>query len=216
MNKFALLCLLSLGACKKGDDCEQVFTKMASTMKEMSGMKDKFVDECRKNHDKFVKDPMMKCVLDASGDSAVADCMKKSFEDYGAKSKKTEAMLQLNKLAKDAKVAAVTNNAFPTGKAKTLPAGNGGTETCCGGDKGKCAVSAEWAADPVWKALEFSIDEPTLYRYTYESKDGKSFTATAVGDLDCDGKTATYTMTGTIDASGNPSTNLTTPGPGEN
>src|SRR5258706_4607657 len=196
MSKFALLCVVFVVACKGGDDCERVYDKMASAISELKGMKDKFVDECRKNHDKFVADPVMKCVLDASGDSAVSACMKKSFEDYSSKSKSTEAALQLNKLGKMAKVAYATNAEFPKGKANTLPPG----DTCCKGDKGKCPVTAEWGSDPVWKSLEFSIDEPSLYRYSYESKDGKSFTATAVGDADCDGKNATYTLTGTIDA----------------
>jgi hypothetical protein len=103
------------------------------------------------------------------------------------------------------------NAAFTTGKAKTLPAG----DTCCKGEKGKCAVTTEWATDPVWKALEFSIDEPTLYRYTYESTDGKSFTATAVGDTDCDGQNATFTLTGKLDQAGNPTVDLQKPPAGQ-
>lgn len=174
MNKYAIaLGLFAAVGCKKGDDCEQVFAKMSSAMKEVAGMKDKFLDQCRKDHDKFVADPAMKCVLDASGDDAVKACLKKSFEDYGAKSKATEAALQLNKIGKLAKMKFAENDAFPIGKAKTLPAAKSG-DTCCGGDKGKCAPSTEWATDPTWKALEFSIEEPTLYRYTYESSDGKS------------------------------------------
>jgi len=210
MNKYAIaLGLLAVVGCKKGDDCEQVFGKMSSAMKEVAGMKDKFLDQCRKDHDKFVADPAMKCIIDASGDDAVRACLKKSFEDYGSKSKATEAALQLNKLGKNLKVAAVTNNAFPKGKAKTLPAAASG-DTCCGGDKGKCAVSTEWANDPVWKELDFQIDEPSLYRYSYESTDGQTFTATAVGDTDCDGKLATYTLTGKIEG-GAATTNLVKP-----
>lgn len=211
MRRIALLCLLGMVACKKGDDCQQVFDKMSKSMKELSGMQDKFLDQCRKNHDKFVADPVMKCVLDASGDDAVNKCMKKGFDDYAGASKSSEAALQLNKIGKNAKVAFATNGAFPTGKAKTLPAG----DTCCKGDKGKCAVTTDWASDPVWKALDFSIDEPSLYRYSYESADGKSFTATAVGDTDCDGQNATFTLTGKVDQGGTPSIDLQKPPAGQ-
>ena len=218
MTRIGLVCLVLLAAChKKGDDCEQAFDKMARVMKDGPGgdkivaAKGKFLDQCRKNHDQFLKDPAMKCVLDASSDSAVADCLKQSFHDYASASKKVEAELQLNAIGRKAKAVFMENGAFPTGTAKMLPAGNNGTESCCGGADGKCAVSHDWASDPVWSALGFSIDEPSLYRYTYESKDGKSFTATAVGDADCDGKPETYTTTGSIDASGNPTTSLPQP-----
>jgi hypothetical protein len=174
-------------------------------------MKDKFIDQCRKDHDKFVADPVMKCVLDASGDSAVAACMQKGMEDYTSKSKATEAGLLLNRLGKSAKRVFAETSAFPIGKAKTLPAG----DTCCKGEKGKCPVTTDWTSDPVWKALEFSIDEPTLYRYSYESTDGKSFTATAVGDTDCDGQNATFTLTGKLDAAGNPTVDLQKPAAGQ-
>lgn len=210
MNKYAIaLGLLAVSACKKGDDCTQVFDKMASAMKEVAGVKDKFIEQCRKDHDKFVADPQMKCILDASGDDAVKACLTKAFKDYGSKSKATEASLQLNRLGKALKLKYAENSAFPIGKSKTLPAGGTG-EGCCGTPDNKCAVSTEWATDPVWKALEFSIDDPSLYRYTYESTDGKTFKATAVGDTDCDGKAATFTLTGTAD-NGAPAVNLEKP-----
>jgi hypothetical protein len=210
MYKYAIaLVLLASAGCKKGDDCEQVFGKMSSAMKELAGMKDKFLDQCHKEHDKFVADPQMKCILDASGDDAVKACLSKGMKDYATKSKESEAGMQLNKLGKMAKVKFAETAAFPIGKAKTLPPPRTG-DFCCGDASGKCAASTEWANDPVWKTLEFSIDEPTMYRYSYESTDGKSFTATAIGDTDCDGAGATFTLTGTID-NGNPSVNLSIP-----
>jgi hypothetical protein len=57
--------------------------------------------------------------------------------------------------------------------------------------------------------MEFQIDEPFRYRYSYES-DGQTFTATAVGDPDCDGKPGTYTLTGSVD-NGNPKVELKEP-----
>ena len=120
----------------------------------------------------------------------------------------TEVEIELRNLGKDAKVAFITNDHFPKGKAATLPESAG--PSCCGNPDNKCKASRAWDSDPVWKELVFEIDEPTLFRYSYESTDGQSFTATAVGDLDCDGKTITYTLHGTV-TDGNPATTLDQP-----
>ena len=59
-----------------------------------------------------------------------------AFMDYMKKSKKTEASLQLNKLAKNLKVYYRVNGALPKGDAPLTPA-----DSCCGGPSGKCATS---------------------------------------------------------------------------
>jgi hypothetical protein len=65
----------------------------------------------------------------------------------------------------------------------------------------------------VWKALDFQVDEPTLFQYSYSaSPDGQSFIAKAVGDLDCDGTFITYELRGTA-MNGNPTLTLTAPPP---
>lgn len=127
-----------------------------------------------------------------------------AFLDYMKKSKTTEAALQLNKLGKNAKTFYITNAQFPKGMAPLTP-----SAPCCGQPNNKCAP-ADWSAD-VWKALDFQIDRPTLFQYSYAS-DGDTFNATAVGDLDCDGIFITYTLSGTADQ-GNPHVRLTEPPP---
>ncbi|MDQ3341776.1 MAG: hypothetical protein M4D80_42050 [Myxococcota bacterium] len=132
-----------------------------------------------------------------------------AYMDYMKKSKRTESSLQLNKLQKNLKVAFMTNAEFPKGKVGPTPA-----KSCCE-SQGKCAPDPAAWANPVWQSLDFQIDEPHLYRYAYESADGKSFVAKAIGDLDCDGKEVEYVMTGTVDASGNPSVTIAEPSPGD-
>jgi Tfp pilus assembly protein PilE len=128
-----------------------------------------------------------------------------AFMDYMKRSKKTEASLQLNKLAKLAKLAYSETSAFPVGDAPLTP-----PQPCCGQPNNHCAAVPElYAASAVWKALDFQIDEPTLYQYSYRS-DGQRFVARAVGDLDCDGQMVTYELTGSVD-NGNPSVTLTEP-----
>lgn len=51
-----------------------------------------------------------------------------------------------------------------------------------------------WSA-PTWKAIGFAIETPFYYEYTYLSRgrgDDASFTARAMGDLDCDGVRSTF------------------------
>lgn len=129
-----------------------------------------------------------------------------AFLDYMHKSKQTEAQLMLNRLGKSAKVAYITDATFPTGTAPLTPA-----TTCCAGPKAHCVTTAADWATPVWTALGFSVDDAHLFQYGYTS-DGATFTATAVGDLDCDGTMITYTLTGTSEH-GNPQLKLTEPPP---
>lgn len=86
------------------------------------------------------------------------------------------------------------------------------TTDCCA-QGGRCAVEAsQWRGAPgtaggTWEALNFSIETPHYYRYSYtvannpNTTDGSNnFTATAIGDLDCDGITSTFTLSGSVDA----------------
>jgi type IV pilus assembly protein PilA len=134
-----------------------------------------------------------------------------AFMDYMKRSKKTEASLQLNKIGKNAKRAYSETSTYVTGTATQLPT-KPGTGGCCGGTGGtnKCAaVPTSFASDTVWKALDFQIDEPTLFYYDYTGAT-TSFTAKATGDLDCDGTEIVFTLTGTT-ASGSPAVTLAEP-----
>jgi hypothetical protein len=125
---------------------------------------------------------------------------------------------QLEEIAEKAKSIYADKHAFPTGTSSVLPARNGNPIAggCCGSIStgatvdNKCAVSKDWASDPVWKTLGFSLDEPSLYRFKYESADGKSFVATATGDADCDEQEAVFQLKGSVDA-GEPKIELVLP-----
>jgi hypothetical protein len=196
-------------ACSSKDDCERFFDKSNKLLERMmtdagksldAKTKQGFLDDCRKSLKEGKKDPIMPCVLDAKDDAAVATCWQKAFGEYRDTGKVVEAKIQLKKIEKSAKVAFITNASFPKGAAATLPA-----KPCC---PDKCEP-ADWSKDPVWTALDFQIDEGTRFQYHYES-DGQTFTATAIGDLDCDGVAITYKLTGkTVD--GNPETSLEQP-----
>lgn len=197
---------------KKKDDCTRLYEKMASFMPGMpmpegdrkSDAEKQFLAECRSDPAKYIESPEGKCVLAADSDVDAAKCM-----DTMKKSKKSEASTWLNTIAKNAKAYYAATASFPKGEAATLPDGNGAAG-CCGGSDNKCKMSSAWANDPVWSELEVQINEPTQYRYSYESTDGQSFTATAIADLDCDRREATWTLAGTV-SGGIPTTNLEPP-----
>lgn len=130
-----------------------------------------------------------------------------AFMDYMKKSKKTEASLQLNKIAKNSKVIYNTTAEFSQATAALTPAAK-----CCDGAGKKCpSVAANWAVSG-WQALDFQVDEPHLFQYQYTPSSSTAATALAVGDLDCDGTNITYTLT--LNApGGNAQTNIIEPPP---
>ena len=132
-----------------------------------------------------------------------------AFMDYIKRSKRVEASLQLNKIGRSAKRNYSEAAMYVVGFATQLPAkpGIGG---CCGGPNNHCAANpTAFAADPVWRQLDFQIDEDNLFYYDYNGT-ATTFTAKATGDLDCDGTEIVYTLTGTA-TNGNPAVSLVEP-----
>jgi type II secretory pathway pseudopilin PulG len=132
------------------------------------------------------------------------------FMDYMNRAKTVEAELQLNKIGKASKRQYAEQSSYVVGTATQLPTrpGAGG---CCGGPNNHCDVDAGFATDDIWKALDFQMDEPSLFYYDYTGKP-EGYTAKATGDLDCDGTEITYILTGTS-TNGNPAYTLTLPPP---
>jgi hypothetical protein len=125
-------------------------------------------------------------------------------------SKKGEATIELDKIGKRAVIEYTSSGAYPIGQAPLTPAAG-----CCAqnfGGRHKCEPDPRQFATPVWQSLDFQLDRPHYFQYTYESTDGQSFTATAVGDLDCDGTTVTYVLEGKV-VNGAPTIRLVEPRP---
>jgi type II secretory pathway pseudopilin PulG len=139
-----------------------------------------------------------------------------AFMDYMKRSKKTEASLQLNKIGKNSKRQYQETSKYVTGTAPTTPSqpGSGG---CCdgtgknGNNPNHCApdLTPGGFGHPVWQALDFSIEEDTLFYYDYNGT-ATSYTAMATGDLDCDANQITYVLTGTA-VNGQPAYSLSEP-----
>jgi prepilin-type N-terminal cleavage/methylation domain-containing protein len=113
------------------------------------------------------------------------------FTSHMKKAKVTEAQLQLNLLAKNAKSYYQAVSRFPQGTAEPLPGPDGGA---CSAPKGRFPVTQDWAGDTVWLELDFHVDDPSLFTYHYSASSTSAAIATAVGDLDCDKQLVTYKL----------------------
>ncbi len=184
-----------------GDKCTRAYEKVAPLIAKQSGTqdkqdRDKGIGDCKADLKKHPeREAMLDCVLAINGEPTSESMVACAKAGGGVKKRHDEAELQLGRIAKTAKQTFVETSAFTAGKVGPTPAGDP-TKGCCTGGTNRCPSSAKEWASPVWKSLDFQIVDDVYYRYTYES-DGKTFTATAVGDLDCDGNAATYTLTGT-------------------
>lgn len=209
--RVALLCLLLVAtACSKksGDKCSRVIDKSMKVLGEIAALrgaklgkeeKKQLIEQCRKAVKAGHPDPQIDCVLAADNDDGVRRCYIKGYENYLARSKEVEATLQLHKLGKAAAAAFVEKGAFPIGKVGPTPAA-----PCCAEQIKQCLPTDEMWADPTWQALGFHVEGAFHYQYSYES-DGKTFTATAVGDVTCAAaQPSTVTITGKVGADGAP------------
>jgi type IV pilus assembly protein PilA len=145
-----------------------------------------------------------------------------AFMSYMKKSRSTEAMLQLNKMAKNDKANFVARAAYylqPDGvEIATAP---NPAAPCCtqdfGGQKKCDPATGNWTNSD-WVKLDFQMDEAHYFQYTYTgggnptgvSGVGRNYRFTAVGDLDCDGTSITYTLDGDS-IRGNPSNSISSP-----
>ena len=113
-----------------------------------------------------------------------------------------EARLKLRELERRVKSYYVEKAEFPVGQVALTPA-----KACC---PDRCAPSATAFSDLVWTALDFRVDEPHWYQYSYASDGKTGFTATAVGDPGCNGSAVTYTLVGKVE-NGNITASVTGP-----
>jgi prepilin-type N-terminal cleavage/methylation domain-containing protein len=141
-----------------------------------------------------------------------------AFMDYVKRSKRSEAVLQLNKIQKNSKRAYMESSRYVIGVAPTTPTQPGGGGCCGGGgasgnNPNHCAPDPVGFSNAVWMALDFRIDEDSLFYYDYNGT-ATDYTAMATGDLDCDGTQITYVLSGTA-INGQPAYTLSEPAAGD-
>ena len=113
-----------------------------------------------------------------------------AFMDYMRKSKKTEASLQLKNLTTKIRDYSTPTPQMAPSSTSSLP----------GADGGACPSpfpilpASSWFTDPAWSAMEFHIDERSLFTYHWVKTGTMTGYATAVGDLDCDTTKISYSL----------------------
>ncbi len=136
-----------------------------------------------------------------------------SFLKYGRRSRTSEATLNVRKLF-DGSVAyyaaehadrdgVVLPHQFPG----TVASSSGTAASACdaGASRKIVPIPQAWK-HPTWQGLNFAIDDPHYYVYSYESEGvgiAAHFSARATGDLDCNGVTSTFERVGEVDDQNN-------------
>ena len=140
-----------------------------------------------------------------------------AFMKYIRRSKTSEATMNIRKLFDSsvsyyneehaARDGSILPRQFPNSGngALSAPAGFPGI-VCPDGDSNKYKPAADDFSASTWQSLNFSVDDPLYFQYTYIS-DGEGttskFTARARGDLNCDTTLSTFERVGTVDEENN-------------
>lgn len=78
-----------------------------------------------------------------------------------------------------------------------------GENACCQAtDRGQCPADSGAFVRPTWQQLQFSVDDPHYYWYSFVSEGegaGAQFTARSSGNLNCDDTYSTFERIGFID-----------------
>ncbi len=140
----------------------------------------------------------------------VAAVVVPAFLKYQRRSKTSEATMNIRRIF-DASVTYYTSEFLgPDGEIlpRQFPATVDPTpldwhaRVCADGDSARYPIRPEIWSAPTWKSLDFAVEQPFYFEYTYVST-GRgaeaTFTARARGDLDCDGVMSTYERIGEVD-----------------
>ena len=116
---------------------------------------------------------------------------------YLANAKTAEARNALGQIAKDAAAAYERNHALCPSASRPVPSSIASVR----GSKYQSAAE-EWEVDRARNAgfacLQFSLDMPQYYQYSYTASRAGQFQATAHGDLNGDGKVLTFIVRGQV------------------
>jgi type IV pilus assembly protein PilA len=140
-----------------------------------------------------------------------------AFMKYIRRSKTSEATMNIRKLFDSsvsyyneehaARDGAIMDRQFPNADNGELSAPGGWPGVVCPeGDSNKYKPQADDFSASTWQSLNFSVDDPLYFQYTYVSTGTgiqSKFTARARGDLNCDGTLSTFERVGTVDDENN-------------
>ena len=189
--------LASLTGCGSAPSCDKVVSHVAG-LRDLGASEAALALERCKRED--WPDALRSCAAKAKDADDLERCTAKrassssgggGYAGYMARSKMSEAELNLRAIEKGLKMTYIETAAFPVGEVGPTPTAG----SCCLGPGKKCAPDPSlWTGVDVWDQLDFEVTEPAYFSYAYRSTSGARATAEAIGDLDCDGVMATYTL----------------------
>ena len=201
--------LVPAAGCGSGPSCDQAVAN-AARLRDLPALEAKAsIARCKQE---AWSEALRGCVAGAQSTDELDACARErssvdSYRSYMKKSKAIEAELQLKRIEKELKRAYAENASFPQGEAGPTPEPG----SCCAGPGHKCQPDPSlWSGVAVWDALDFEMDDPHLFSYSYRSPKYDHAEVEAIGDLDCDSIMATYTLICDA-ATGSPSCTLTRP-----
>jgi len=131
-----------------------------------------------------------------------------AFEKSVRRSKTSEATINLRRIYDGAVTSYQSEQVDRSGQGlpPKFPDGIGdtpGENACCqANDRGQCPADSRAFVRPTWQELQFSVDDPHYYWYTFVSEGegaGAQFTARASGNLNCDANYSTFERIGFVD-----------------
>lgn len=182
-----------------------------------AGKLQQLIERCQAATADSVDAAVFRCAAKAADDGRILVCLHEAStiaqgnpyskaEERRRGRRSAEVELQLGKIKTNAKAAFNTDASYPAVTAPLTP-----STPCCELPGKRCTPRpADWATSP-WQALDFQLDEPFDFQYSYAGT-ATSYVATAVGDPGCTGRPVTYTLEGSV-SNGNPSSTLTLPPP---
>jgi type IV pilus assembly protein PilA len=141
-----------------------------------------------------------------------------AFMEYMKKGKRSEALVQINRLTKSAKAYYVENNAYPLGAVPQRPDVPSATCTQVARTVAGVAVptkmwgAGDWVEVPGdgFSVLEFRPDENFRFSYAWHTVSDQEIISSAEADMDCDGAGTTWVLGHLTAPGGTPTTMVTT------
>ena len=131
-----------------------------------------------------------------------------AFEKNVRRSKTSEATINLRRIYDGAVTSYQSEQVDRSGQGlapkfpDTIEATPAENACCQANDRGQCPSNSEAFVRPTWQQLQFSIDDPHYYWYSFVSDGegaGAAFTARASGNLNCDATFSTFERIGFVD-----------------
>lgn len=106
--------------------------------------------------------------------------------------RRTSAKVNTRMLESRLKSYYIERATFPVGSAGPTP-----SRACCDFPDQRCPYDMQsWRADRIWSELDFAIEEPERFQYSYTGTE-REFTIKAIGNPECDGPAEVTTVRGT-------------------